>query len=446
MLEKGIAYQKTGVVNWDPVDKTVLANEQVIDGRGWRTGALVEKREIPMYYLKITAYADDLLGALSEMQGWPERVRAMQANWIGKSQGVRIGFPYEIGDDQGVMHAFTTRADTIMGVTFCAVAAEHPLAAHAARGNRKLAAFIDECKRGPAIEAELATQEKKGMPTGLVVRHPLSGEAVPVWVGNYVLMSYGEGAVMGVPAHDERDFEFAKKYGLPIKPVIDVRAQAYSLDAWAPWYVEHGRYMDHAPRPEEILSVFSGLRPLVRKGHAKTSKLSRDHTILVSPSGLVTVTGGKWTTYRRMGQDTIDRAAQVAGLEKTPSKTLELKLHGWTPEPTSANSAWECVYGSDLPAVQALSSQDAGLDRLLHPRLPFRLREVVWAARYEMARTIEDVLARRTRALLLDARAAIEAAPTVADLLARELGRSDDWKLNDLASFLETAKGYLYTE
>jgi glycerol-3-phosphate dehydrogenase len=157
-----------------------------------------------------------------------------------------------------------------------------------------------------------------------------------------------------------------------------------------------------------------------------------------------------------MGQDTIDRAAQVAGLEKTPSKTLELKLHGWTPEPTSANSAWECVYGSDLPAVQALSSEDAdgkdasgevaSLDALLHPHLPFRRREVVWAARHEMARTVEDVLARRTRALFLDARAAIEAAPTVADLLARELGRSDDWKLNDLASFLETAKGYLYTE
>jgi leucyl-tRNA synthetase len=241
MLEKGIAYQKTGVVNWDPVDKTVLANEQVIDGRGWRTGALVEKREIPMYYLKITAYAEDLLEALNEMHGWPERVRAMQANWIGKSQGVRIGFPYAIGDDTGVMHAFTTRADTIMGVTFCAIAAEHPLAAHAARSNPMLAAFIDECRRGPAIEAELATQEKKGMPTGLVVRHPLSGEAVPVWVGNYVLMSYGEGAVMGVPAHDERDFEFAKRYGLPIKPVIDVRAQTYSLDAWAPWYSEHGR-------------------------------------------------------------------------------------------------------------------------------------------------------------------------------------------------------------
>jgi leucyl-tRNA synthetase len=247
MLEKGIAYQKTGVVNWDPVDRTVLANEQVIDGRGWRTGAVIEKREIPMYYLKITDYAQDLLGALDGMQGWPERVRVMQANWIGKSQGVRIGFPYEIGGLEGVLRVFTTRADTLMGVTFCAVAAEHPLATEAARGNPALAAFIDECRRGPALEAELATQEKRGMPTGLTVRHPLSGAAMPLWVGNYVLMSYGEGAVMGVPAHDERDFEFAKKYGLPIKPVIDVAPHVYSLDAWAPWYSEHGRCINSGP-------------------------------------------------------------------------------------------------------------------------------------------------------------------------------------------------------
>jgi leucyl-tRNA synthetase len=263
MLEKGIAYQKTGAVNWDPIDKTVLANEQVIDGRGWRTGALVEKREIPMYYLKITAYAEDLLDALGDMPGWPERVRAMQANWIGKSQGVRLGFPYDIaglgadaangasaGADaggSGVLHAFTTRADTLMGVTFCAVAAEHPFATHAARDNAPLAGFIEECKRGPAIESEQATQEKKGMPTGLSVRHPISGEAVPVWVGNYVLMSYGDGAVMGVPAHDERDFEFAKKYHLPIRPVIDVAGREYSLKAWAAWYSEHGRCINSGP-------------------------------------------------------------------------------------------------------------------------------------------------------------------------------------------------------
>jgi leucyl-tRNA synthetase len=241
MLERGIAYQKTGVVNWDPLDKTVLANEQVIDGRGWRTGALVEKREIPMYYLKITAYAEDLLDALNGLQGWPERVRAMQSNWIGKSQGVRLGFPYDIEGEQAVLRAFTTRADTIMGVTFCAVAPEHPLATRAALRDPTVAAFIEECKRGPAVEAELATQEKKGVPTGFVVRHPLSGEAVPVWVGNYVLMSYGDGAVMGVPAHDERDFAFAKKYFLPIKPVIDVAGRPYSLVGWEPWYAEHGR-------------------------------------------------------------------------------------------------------------------------------------------------------------------------------------------------------------
>src|SRR6201992_929073 len=240
MLEKGVAYLKTGTVNWDPVDKTVLANEQVIDGRGWRTGALVEKREIPMYYLRITAYAEDLLDALKDMQEWPERVRTMQANWIGRSEGVRLGFPHDIGGG-GVLYAFTTRADTIMGVTFCAVAAEHPLAVLAARGNPALAAFIEECKRGPAVEAELATQEKKGMPTGLHVRHPLTGEAVPVWIGNYVLMTYGDGAVMGVPAHDERDFEFAKKYGLPIKQVVQVPGESFSTDAWAEWYGDKQR-------------------------------------------------------------------------------------------------------------------------------------------------------------------------------------------------------------
>ena len=241
MLEHGIAYRRTGVVNWDPVDQTVLANEQVIDGRGWRTGATVEKREIPMYYLRITAFAEDLLGALQDLPGWPERVRAMQANWIGKSEGVNIGFPYDLAGETGVLRAFTTRADTIMGVSFCAVAAEHPLAAHAAAANPALADFIEECKRGPAIEAELATQEKKGMATGLSVRHPLSGQDVPVWVGNYVLMSYGSGAVMGVPAHDERDFAFAKKYGLAIQPVIDVEGRPFSTDAWQPWYEERGR-------------------------------------------------------------------------------------------------------------------------------------------------------------------------------------------------------------
>jgi len=240
MLEKGIAYRKTGLVNWDPVDQTVLANEQVIDGRGWRTGAPVEKREIPMYYLKITDYAAPLLDTLKSMQGWPERVRTMQANWIGRSEGINLAFPYQLDGKPGLLRAFTTRADTLMGVTFCAVAPEHPLAEHAARTNPGLAQFVADCNQGPAIEAALATQEKKGMATGLYVRHPITSEPVPVWVGNYVLMSYGEGAVMGVPAHDERDFAFAKRYGLPIKPVIDLGGREFSTDCWQDWYAEHG--------------------------------------------------------------------------------------------------------------------------------------------------------------------------------------------------------------
>ncbi len=241
MLEKGIAYKKTGVVNWDPVDQTVLANEQVIDGRGWRTGAVIEKREIPMYYLAITRYADELLADLDQLPEWPERVRTMQANWIGKSTGVRFAFPYRLDDRDEKLWVFTTRADTIMGVTFCAVAAEHPLATYAAQRDPKLAAFVDECKRGTVMEADLATMEKKGMPTGINVTHPLSGKPVPVWVGNYVLMGYGEGAVMAVPAHDERDFHFAKEYRLPIKQVIGIPGETFSTDTWQEWYADKAR-------------------------------------------------------------------------------------------------------------------------------------------------------------------------------------------------------------
>ena len=248
MLDKGIAYRKTQIVNWDPVDQTVLANEQVIDGRGWRTGALVEKREIPGYYLKITDYAEELLDCVvNKLPGWPERVRLMQENWIGKSEGVRFAFSHDIEDAEGKLiqdgklFVFTTRADTIMGVTFCAVAPEHPLATHAAATNPKLAAFIEECKKGGTTEAELALREKEGMPTGLSVTHPLTGEKLEVWVGNYVLMTYGDGAVMGVPAHDERDFEFAQKYSLPIKQVIAVEGETYSTDAWQEWYGDKQR-------------------------------------------------------------------------------------------------------------------------------------------------------------------------------------------------------------
>ncbi len=268
MLERGIAYRKTQRVNWDPVDQTVLANEQVIDGRGWRTGAIVEKREIPGYYLKITDYAAELLEQVeNDLEGWPERVRLMQANWIGRSQGVRFAFPHDIRDaagqrvQDGKLFVFTTRADTLMGVSFVAVAPEHPLATLAAAQHPEVATFVAEAQRGSVMEADLATLEKQGIATGLVVEHPLTKKQIPVWVGNYVLMSYGDGAVMGVPAHDERDFAFAQKYGLPIQQVISRTNAVQASDApftdqhWQTWYAEtadvtcihSGRYdgLDH---------------------------------------------------------------------------------------------------------------------------------------------------------------------------------------------------------
>jgi leucyl-tRNA synthetase len=241
LFEKGVIYKKMASVNWDPVDQTVLANEQVIEGRGWRSGALVEKRDIPMYFFRITQYADELLSGLDSLPGWPDRVKTMQANWIGKSVGVRFAFPYRLDGQDEKLWVFTTRADTIMGVTFCAVAAEHPLATRAAQGNPELAAFIAECKQGSVAEADMATMEKKGMDTGFTVTHPLTGESIPVWIGNYVLMSYGEGAVMAVPAHDERDFGFAQKYKLPIKQVIAVEGETFSLDGWQEWYGDKTR-------------------------------------------------------------------------------------------------------------------------------------------------------------------------------------------------------------
>ncbi len=248
MLDAGIAERRTQVVNWDPVDQTVLANEQVIDGRGWRSGAPVEKREIPGYYLNITKYAGELLDCVqNDLPGWPERVKLMQENWIGKSVGVRFAFPHQIRDaaggliGDGRMYVFTTRADTIMGVTFCAVAPEHPLALCAATLQPGVAAFLAECKAGGTTEAELATQEKKGVPTGLFVEHPLTGERIEVWVGNYVLMAYGDGAVMGVPGHDERDFEFARKHGLAITQVIAVAGERFSVQGWQDWYADKTR-------------------------------------------------------------------------------------------------------------------------------------------------------------------------------------------------------------
>jgi leucyl-tRNA synthetase len=247
MRELGLAYRKSGVVNWDPVDQTVLANEQVIDGRGWRTGAPVEKREIPMYYLAITRYAEELLAALDELPDWPERVRLMQANWIGRSVGCDISFPYAPDTAQalggaGAVKVFTTRADTLFGATFMAVAAEHPVALAAARTDRALGAFIEECRRGRISEADLATQEKKGMATGLHVLHPFTAKPLEVWVANYVVMAYGEGAVMGVPGHDERDFEFATRNQLPVVTVVRSTTGAYEevRAPWIPAYSEYG--------------------------------------------------------------------------------------------------------------------------------------------------------------------------------------------------------------
>lgn len=245
LLRKGIAYRKASVVNWDPVDQTVLANEQVIDGRGWRSGALVEKREIPQWFLRITDYAQELLDGLDTLEGWPESVKTMQRNWIGRSEGLEIQF--NIDGEHEPLTVFTTRPDTLMGVTFLSIAGEHPLALKAAASNRQLAAFLEQLKLGGVSEAELETQEKRGMDTGLKAVHPITGQRVPVWVANFVLMGYGTGAVMAVPGHDQRDFEFATKYGLPIVQVIQLKEprnedeRHYDSTRWQDWYADKTR-------------------------------------------------------------------------------------------------------------------------------------------------------------------------------------------------------------
>jgi len=237
MFEKGLVYRKNSVVNWDPVDQTVLANEQVIDGRGWRSDALVERREIPQWFMKTTAYADELLDELDRMPGWPDSVKTMQRNWIGRSEGVELSFDVNGEDDP--LTVYTTRPDTLMGVTYMAVAAEHPLAAKAAQGSPEVAAFIEECVKTDAAEATLETMEKKGMPLGISAIHPLTGDEVPLWVANFVLMSYGTGAVMAVPGHDERDWEFAKKHGVEIKQVI-APADGSEIDIQEQVFIDKG--------------------------------------------------------------------------------------------------------------------------------------------------------------------------------------------------------------
>lgn len=242
LLEKGLAYKHNAVVNWDPVDQTVLANEQVIDGRGWRSGALVERREIPQWFLKITAYAEELLAGLDDLAGWPEAVRLMQRNWIGRSQGVEVDFAIA-GEAEQTLTVFTTRPDTLMGVSYMAVAAQHPLALKAAVGNAELAAFLDECQHSDVSEATLETMEKKGLPLGVDAIHPITGGRIPIWAANFVLMSYGTGAVMAVPAHDQRDYEFASKYGLPIVQVIAPDGEQ-DIDLTQQAFTEKGMLID----------------------------------------------------------------------------------------------------------------------------------------------------------------------------------------------------------
>ena len=238
MFEKGLVYRKNSIVNWDPVEQTVLANEQVIDGRGWRSDAMVERREIPQWFMRITAYADELLECLDRLEGWPESVKSMQRNWIGRSEGIELSFDVE-GDNKPLW-VFTTRPDTLMGVTYMAVAAEHPLATKAAECDADIAAFIEECKRMHTAEAAIETMEKKGMALGISAIHPVTGEKVPLWVANFVLMGYGTGAVMAVPGHDERDWEFADKYGLPITQVIE-SVDGTEVDVSKAAYVAYGR-------------------------------------------------------------------------------------------------------------------------------------------------------------------------------------------------------------
>ncbi len=283
LFAKGLVYRANAEVNWDPVDRTVLANEQVVDGRGWRSGAPVERREIPQWFLKITAYADELLAGLDALSGWPDEVKTMQRNWIGRSEGLDIRF--DLADGAGEpLQVFTTRPDTLMGATYLAIAAEHPLARACAENNPGLAAFIEECRRGGTSEAALETQEKRGRATGLEVLHPLTGERMPVWVANFVLMNYGTGAVMAVPAHDRRDNEFAHKYDLPIRQVLVHEHEHFNPDAWQNWYdakdetveVAHSGHGLDGLAPAEAFERVAVLLETAGKGARRTHYRLRD--------------------------------------------------------------------------------------------------------------------------------------------------------------------------
>ncbi len=270
LLDKGLVYKKEAEVNWDPVDQTVLANEQVIDGRGWRSGALVERKKIPQWFLKITDYADELLDDLDKLDEWPEQVRTMQRNWIGRSEGVELSFDVE---GFGELEVFTTRPDTLMGVTYVAVAPAHPLAQKAAANNPELAEFIEECKNMKVAEADMATMEKKGFALGIEAIHPITGDKVPVWTANFVLMDYGSGAVMSVPAHDQRDFEFAKKYDLPIRQVIRPADSSLAIDLDEEAYTDKGILLNSGNFDElDFEMAFKAIAAeLQSKGKGKTT-------------------------------------------------------------------------------------------------------------------------------------------------------------------------------
>ena len=350
LMKKGLAYRKNAVVNWDPVDQTVLANEQVVDGRGWRSGAVVEKREIPQWFLRITDYAQELLDGLDTLDGWPDSVKTMQRNWIGRSEGLEIGF--KVDGEAEPLTVFTTRPDTLMGVTFISIAGEHPLAIKAARDNPELAAFLDELKKGGVSEAELETQEKRGMATGQWAIHPVTGEDVPIYVANFVLMGYGTGAVMAVPAHDQRDWEFAKAYGLPIQPVIATTDVRDALTEIASHVVQHDDPMAvalGAHGPIDVVEIDAAV-PVVR-----------EYLERINDVGAMTERGWLINSGEYNGMDyqaAFDALAKRFEAEGTGARRVNYRLRDWG---VSRQRYWGCpipvIYCPDCGAVPVPEDQ-----------------------------------------------------------------------------------------
>ncbi|SIP97998.1 leucine--tRNA ligase [Solilutibacter tolerans] len=350
LMKEGIAYRKNAVVNWDPVDQTVLANEQVVDGRGWRTGAVVEKREIPQWFLRITDYAQELLDGLDTLEGWPDSVKTMQRNWIGRSEGLEIAFKVE--GEAEPLTVFTTRPDTLMGVTFISIAGEHPLAIKAAEGNPELAAFLKELNKGGVSEAELETQEKRGMATGQWAIHPITGEDVPIYVANFVLMGYGTGAVMAVPAHDQRDWEFAKAYGLPIQPVIATTEVRDALEEIASHVVQHDDPMAvalGAHGPIDVVEIDAAV-PVVR-----------EYLERINDKGAMTERGWLINSGEYNGMDyqaAFDALAQRFEAEGNGVRRINYRLRDWG---VSRQRYWGCpipvIYCADCGAVPVPEDQ-----------------------------------------------------------------------------------------